>query len=448
MSLKFDQLPDVLLEGIFKQSDPKELFKYRFLNKYLLKIINYVINYNLIHSLYYSGNLDCYDAYQQRFIEQNGSLMKHLIIEGHGTVYLKYNPKLFIHYIENNGDVNNDSSKTKTNLSQLRKLIISGYDDERLLNSDKYCLNQIEVFEVSGSYIVVKDIIQYFNPNKLKSFIVYSVKRLNLDGLDVLKSKFNKLKVLKLEADEIVIPSNKLDSKLSFVSRLDLEINAGRFNSFNFNYFGDLKKLKSIKLIDRSGDIFRVDSTNKNLKMIMGSNIITLGHFDFESSTNFSSKYTTVFGIKVPVDSSLKSPVAYELMKLSSLKEIYIKEISANLLKYISLFRNIQKIQISNHNKIGKAEIEHIIKNSLFKCKFIKQIEIKHFRASFRDLVFLSLVFPNLKVFKATVTFHLSEYKQSDYYITSPLLLVAPINDKTLYKKLIKHQMIDWYVLD
>ncbi|KAI9291907.1 hypothetical protein K502DRAFT_332797 [Neoconidiobolus thromboides FSU 785] len=198
MSLKFDQLPDILLEEVFKLLNPNELFNYCFLNKCLFKIIDCVIKYNLTYSVYYFGE---YQNYQKEFIEKNRLLMTHIVIESDPSKYLNSCPNLkSIEFYGINSEINDDSSEisnseihdsateTRAELPGLKKLGIFGLSYMDALSLFKSYLNQIEVFEIEGSEITIKDLIRDFNANKLKALRIYSEYNLYLVGLDVIKA--------------------------------------------------------------------------------------------------------------------------------------------------------------------------------------------------------------------------------------------------------------------
>ncbi|KAI9298401.1 hypothetical protein K502DRAFT_346132 [Neoconidiobolus thromboides FSU 785] len=152
MPLKFDLLPDLLLERIFKLSDPFELFKYRFLSKYLFGIVSRVIKYNLTFSVYNQEGFDKYWYYQLKFIKENGQLMRHININSTIINYLNYCPNIkSIEYVTTPGnEIDMKFESLELELSRLKKLILKLSNFPSLLNIFLGSLNQVEVFEYEG----------------------------------------------------------------------------------------------------------------------------------------------------------------------------------------------------------------------------------------------------------------------------------------------------------
>ncbi|KAI9298239.1 hypothetical protein K502DRAFT_322863 [Neoconidiobolus thromboides FSU 785] len=88
MELKFDQLINVLLEDIFKLLDPEEVIDFCFLSKELFNIVSEIAKYNPTYPLYDQNKTGRYWNYREKFIKNNGGLMKHINIESENIEYL------------------------------------------------------------------------------------------------------------------------------------------------------------------------------------------------------------------------------------------------------------------------------------------------------------------------------------------------------------------------
>ncbi|KAI9295246.1 hypothetical protein K502DRAFT_365174 [Neoconidiobolus thromboides FSU 785] len=259
MRLKFDDLPVLLLEEVFECLNPIELFDIQYLNRYLYQVINKVINYNSIYSMY---DNTIYGLYQERFIKENGKLIRHLNLSEKKLELINYCPNLtsikFGEFIRSDydGDYN---CKITMKLPKLKKLILSTYVNSiKLLGLFSCCLDQIEFIEVNefSKYDgEVKKVIKYFNADVVKKIELYYGGNLSLDGLDTIKAKFTKLKMLRLLANNNVFNSTKLDPAISFVSHLKLEIEGNLTVNFDINSLGNLQNLRSLKLLDNSAKI-------------------------------------------------------------------------------------------------------------------------------------------------------------------------------------------------
>ncbi|KAI9296232.1 hypothetical protein K502DRAFT_364289 [Neoconidiobolus thromboides FSU 785] len=95
--------------------------------------------------------------------------------------------------------------------------------------------------------LFIKDIIKYLDLNKLNVFKTNVDEGLCLDGLEIIKKEFNRLKVLHLMASIIYSNYDEFSPDFSFTSNVDLEISEGI--NFDIEELGNLKQLRSIKLI-------------------------------------------------------------------------------------------------------------------------------------------------------------------------------------------------------
>ncbi|KAI9291639.1 hypothetical protein K502DRAFT_326180, partial [Neoconidiobolus thromboides FSU 785] len=441
MPLRFDELPDILLEAIFKQLNSEELFNYRFLNKYLFKVINYIIKYNLTYSVYYVGK---YINYQQKFIENYGSLMKHINIGNNNFGIVNICPNLISLAYERqfddfNEEDDNDSEdksnigssngrkdnklRIKIKLPNLKKISISSIYYLESLGLFKDYLNQIDTFEIIGDDIIIKDVVQYLNSTKLQSFKLYSFDYLDLDGLDRIKIEFTKLKLLQMETTDIIATPAEFNPNFNFISNLKLQVR-GEFNDFDITCFGNLKKLKSVELVDFSGSLFEVDDSGiSNMKLIQDSNVTTLGHLNSKAQFN-------------------------EFMKLTTLKEIYIKKLSIELLNFISLLSNVHKIYIEKFDiKARELFIDSIVASKINECKFIKKIEIEGLHESLKTFKCFLSIFPNLEIVIINNFAIIKTNQNTNYKYDTPLLFIAPDRDDGPYNDIIRNPMIDWLKL-
>ncbi|KAI9297001.1 hypothetical protein K502DRAFT_347521 [Neoconidiobolus thromboides FSU 785] len=474
MSINFDQLPDIVLEAIFKFANPDELFNYLLLNKYINKIIKYVIRKKLINSVYLKSRK--YSNHQIKFIKENPLLIKHMEIDNSNIEYLNCCPNVVsMEYKNPLGDINDSSSvdnsiKISTNFPNLKILKIFSFVSTRLPDIFDNYLDQVEELIIGGKNIILKNIIKYHTLKKLKVLVIYSKDELRLDGLDMVKTKFSKLKKLYLGTSGVFVNPVRFNPNINFSSNLELVIR-GEFKEFDISCLGNLKKLKSIKLIDYSGKIFEINENSNNMSFIEGSNIVSLGFL----------------GSKYQIDDSF--------MKLLTLKEVFIKEFSVEILQVISLLPNIEKMDITEFEQ-GVMDTIYF-EDDEFQCKFIKQITMSRFDDTLEDFACFLSLFPNLEVIKIYSFFPIyignpisdilvmplynlsnimapivntikpllnrltllsSLYnivnifsQESDillYEPKAPLLLIAPIVNSKVYNEIKKNPMIDIYLKD
>ncbi|KAI9291553.1 hypothetical protein K502DRAFT_357659 [Neoconidiobolus thromboides FSU 785] len=435
MRLNFDQLPDNLLENIFKLLHPVELFDLCLLNKCLLTVTKSVIRYNLTYSVY--DQFISYKNYQQEFIETNGLSMNHININESTLKHLSSCLNIRSINYESLYDHGN-KFPIKAKLPKLKKIVMCFSElTEELVIFNNY-LNQVEVFEVFKDEIVIEDFIKHLSSDKLKSLTLYSIYDLNISGLDTIKTKFKNLRVLHLKSLSFITTNGYVNPNISFNSSLNLKIEG--YIDFKVSCLGDLKQLNSIELLINNNTVF--DNTNKNeeriIESIKCSGYISLGYFEFSS------------------------PITHSFSNLPTLKEVYFTEFSKESLNSISLIPSIQVISFSFPYSDLKDLIEEFYcnkysdykeKRKLVKCNSVKKINFEDFYPlSDLYLYFLSF-FPNIKTIK---TDHLdalddNEMLKATYKFTSPLLLIAPINPYlpvAFYDELAKKPMLSWMKLD
>ncbi|KAI9294643.1 hypothetical protein K502DRAFT_361157 [Neoconidiobolus thromboides FSU 785] len=434
MSIQFDHLPIVLLEDIFKLLGPTELFDLRFLNKYLFNIANNTIKYNLSYSVCYYGS-DQYRIYQQNFIEQNGTMMKHIYLSNNNLELLNSCPNITsLQIIGQGDDFGYDEGidqhigfSIKKNLTKLKKLVIYNNNIIGYLKLFSSYLNQIETIELREIneehvfVISINNIVKHLIPNKLKS-LTLDIEELNLDGLDIIKTKFVNLKELNLINCDFTSRSINLNSNVNFASHLKLNIEGYFHDDFNIKLLGNLNCLRQIELRDTSTYLFDICS---DTKLIEKDNLFVSGRSDFNM------------------------PIDHYLTKLAYSKQFYIYTLSTGFFNILSLLPNIQhlfigRLSIDNDSLFQKSDLSETDK---YKFEFIKQITVD-FLILYLDefLSFLSF-FPNLQVIK--VPYFALRMRESTVVYNPPtsLLLIAPIPyncDPELYQALDQIFKINW----
>ncbi|KAI9293685.1 hypothetical protein K502DRAFT_366493 [Neoconidiobolus thromboides FSU 785] len=433
MTIKLEHLPDELLVDVFQLINPVELFQYCFLNKHFYQTIYKVIDFNLKLSIYNDDKYKAYSNLQQEYIKCNGNLMKHINISSDNIDYLNYCPNIesIFYYVCYDENINN---KLEIDLLKLKRLSIYSLnrDYNKIFKPISKYLNQIEQFELQTVNGDITSFINYLNPEKLESFKLNFSYDIYVDGLDIIKREFNKLKLLHLKSKGSIITSIEFDSKLNFNSNLKLIIEGYFDNDFNINCFGNLSKLNNIKLNDLSSSLFKLNNeSNMNILLKQGNTIIKLGSFSFlEDSDNI------------------------KMLRLTNLREISMKRLSSLLLDEISRLSNIQILTFDSLF----LNIDSIISNCILclknnepfpiQCSFIKQINVN--AISFTPLqffCFLSL-FPNLEKIHIK-QFNLLENSNIniDCEFTDPLLLILPYNvplSKEFYDLIINMPMLNW----
>ncbi|KAI9291742.1 hypothetical protein K502DRAFT_332928 [Neoconidiobolus thromboides FSU 785] len=431
MTLQFEQLSDILLQEIFEFIDVKDLFKFRFLNKYLFKIVNRVIKRNLIYSIYNQNGIDDkFGDYQNNFIIQYGPQMRHININSCNIYLLSYCPNIeSIRYNYLDGE-DCEKYELTEGLPKLRKMVMNLNYFQKSMDYFSTYLNQLEVFGITGTNITIGNCIKYFNPNKLYSFIVIGKGNLYLDGLDHIKRYFYKLKVLKIHSEsDFTTQRNELRSNISFNSNLKLEVK-GRF-SFSIKCFGDLKQLKSVKLFNNIYIHLDKNKRQDSIKLVEGSNILSLGYFHSNDFINCCKN-------------------------LPSLKEICIYFFSIESLASIALLTNIQTLHFTYlKNRFDGIDRKFILSNddackvkcNLDKCQFIKEITFDSFSASFEEFCYFLSFFPNLGILKIKNFELIDTDTEVECELTSCLFLVAPVipdMDPVLETKLETIPMFTW----
>ncbi|KAI9297636.1 hypothetical protein K502DRAFT_328001 [Neoconidiobolus thromboides FSU 785] len=434
MVLQFDLLSDILIEEIFQLVNPEELFDLCFLNKCLFKIVRNVIEGNLRYSIYNQEGFKKYQHdYQEKFIKEEGLSMKHVNINGNNIGLLHYCPNVASLNYNHTGN-NNNSNKLELRLPKLKKLNINCLKHRDSLNLFIDLLKQVEAIKISGHIIIINTIVEYFNPDKLHSLIIDAGHFLYLDGIDIVKVKFDKLKVLRLESKGFIDNSIPIDSNLNFVPNLRLEIIGDLDYNLDLKCFGDLKQLHSIKILNSNYHYFN-NRQHSDLTEIGNDNITALGYFELKYLDN------------------------YDFFKLPALKEIHVNDFSIKLLQSISSLSNIQIIHFVNLNfNITQIFDKFGLDNNNFckgqysriKCKFIKQIKIDFYNGSFDNLLDFLSSFTNIEVVSVKILDLISIDVKFNYKFTIPFLLFAPskyIMNIPFYIDPKKIPMLNWVSL-
>ncbi|KAI9290970.1 hypothetical protein K502DRAFT_358718 [Neoconidiobolus thromboides FSU 785] len=434
MSIQFDHLPIVLLEDIFKLLGPTELFDLRFLNKYLFNIANNTIKYNLSYSVcYYSVNNQC-RIYQQNFIEQNGTMMRHLHLYEDNLELLNNCPNITSLQIDGEGDdFDYDEGidqhiefSIKTNLTKLKKLVVCNNNIIGYLKLFSSYLNQIETIELMDIYkdsefeVNVDSIVKHLIPNKLKS-LTLNIENLSLDGLDIIKTKFVNLKELNLRNYNFTSRSINLNSNVNFASHLKLKIEGYFHDAFNIKFLGNLNCLRQIELKDTSVYLFDICS---DTKLIEKDNLFVSGRSDFNM------------------------PIDHYLTKLAYSKQLYVYDVSTSLVSVLPLLPNIRHLFIdylsmsyySSHN-FGLNEPRK------YKAEFIKQITVNQLSFYLDDFLSFLSFFPNLQVIKIRNFEFTIRESTVTYNPPTSLLLITSIphkHDPELYRALDQIFKMNW----
>ncbi|KAI9295184.1 hypothetical protein K502DRAFT_349295 [Neoconidiobolus thromboides FSU 785] len=446
MKLQLEYLSDILLEEVFKLINPKELFHLRSLNKYLFNIVNRAIEYNLSHCVYDKYEFKQYRRLQQLFIEGNGKAMKHLVIKHSNFEYLNYCSNITaVNYkdlfIEEDTIMDGIGNKIEIKLPKLKimtiDLLFVGCSD--ILNTFSNYLHQIEVIQLNGLLNEnIQCIIQSLNPNRLRSFSLYLISKLNLNGLDIIKSKFTKLNLLCLKSTYITTPS-EFNPNISFNSNLELIIEGVFDTNFDMSCLGDLNKLKRVKLIDKSGIYFNRNIRDDN-QILNNNGVSIISYFD------------------------INNPINNANINLLAPNRIYVNRVSIELLNLIYLLPNIESMCIDrldfdnkgvfNASKLTISDgtcMEYtsylFYKVNLIKCNFIKYIIIHKFQSCFDSLFYFMSFFPNLKVIKITHFILENSSIEVNYDPITPLLLITPMEssvDSKAYSELDKIPKLRW----
>ncbi|KAI9296737.1 hypothetical protein K502DRAFT_158272 [Neoconidiobolus thromboides FSU 785] len=410
MVLKFCQLSDVLLEDIFKLLHPEELFDLCFLSKELFDIVNRVIKYHSIYSVYFQVGFTKYQKYQYKFILENGILMNHIYVKDDTIRFLDSCPNLTsIHASIDTVDIN----KLEIELPKLRKLSIDSSNFKESLNVFNSYLNQVVVFECIGLNISIEEVVKELNPDKLIALKVYSIGGIDIKGLDTIKTKFINLRRLNLKSDEHIEINNQINPSINFVSNLKIEIRGYLGNDFNIKYFGDLNKIKGIKLMNYNSLYFNNNNKHNNMVLIENSNVVGLGYFN------------------------PRNPINYDLLKIPTLKDVYFWDFTKETLNLIPLLTSTQiinfgSIRLDLEKLFAKLDLTrndfYDEKFKLLQSSLIKEIKINCLYSTFEAFAFFLSLFPNLKVIKAEALYFINRDTGLDYVHTAPLIFIAPFS--------------------
>ncbi|KAI9298549.1 hypothetical protein K502DRAFT_362294 [Neoconidiobolus thromboides FSU 785] len=432
MPLSFTDLSDVLLEEIFQFINPEQLFELRLLNEVIYNIVNKVIKINLIYSNYNHSKHRRYKSYQLKFIKENGSLMKHLNITSNEMEYIGYCSNIVSLYYENLFNSSDNNNELGVSLPKLKRLVIKSLDSglTHYLELFSRYLTQIEMIEVYTYNLNMGTVINYLNPGILKSLKLHVTGGdLELHGLDRIKSEFVNLKVLYLKSkDHISVPIN-FSFNLSFIAHVKLELEGPLDFDFIVNYFGDLKVFESIKLIDNSSPGLIGNDVTIDLTLFEGVKLNTLGYISMKNNTGF------------------------ELLKLPSLKQVYIKNLSKDLLRSIASLPNVNTIYIDRlYFDIKEMAYETNINETCnYKCTHIKNITINYFYPLVEEFFDFLSFFPNLQLIRINKFNLMDVNTESIFELKTPLLLVAPIThflDSKLCDRLKQVPMLSWIKLE
>ncbi|KAI9296547.1 hypothetical protein K502DRAFT_328943 [Neoconidiobolus thromboides FSU 785] len=438
MSIQFDHLPIVLLEDIFKLLDPTKLFDLRFLNKYLFNIANNTIKYNLSYSIYYYNVSNQYRVYQQNFIEQNGTMMKHIYLYDDNLKLLNKCPNITSLEIDDRGDDFDYDEDTdyidehiefsiKTNLTKLKKLVIYNNNIVGYLKLFNNYLNQIEIIELREIYkdhgfgINIDNIVKHLIPNKLKS-LTLDINELSPHILNVIKTKFVNLKELDLAWCNFHDTPINLNPNVNFASHLKLKIEGCFGNNFNIEFLGNLNCLKQIELKDTSTYLF---DTCSDIKLIEKDNLFVSG------------------------ESNFNMPIDHYLTKLAYSKQLYVYNLSAPLFNILPSLPNMLHLFIG-HLSMNYYYSSHnfdLNEPSKYKVDFIKQITVIQLDLYLDEFLSFLSFFPNLQVIKIRCFKLVIRESTVTYNPPTSLLLITSIpykHDPELYRALDQIFKMNW----
>ncbi|KAI9291899.1 hypothetical protein K502DRAFT_332811 [Neoconidiobolus thromboides FSU 785] len=447
--MEFDQLPSDLLYGIFKQISIRELFNLRLLNKGLYNVIQGAIKFKLIYSKYSeddfedelvdtSLNFTNFIKYQQEFIFKDGEIIKHLIVDDDTINYINYCPNLTAITYHKRVVGIPISGRIKIQLPKLKKIFIDAIfsNSSSTLNLFEKYLNQIEDLNIKCNAGDIKDIIKCLDPSKIKSLKIFCRTTLNFDELDKIKTEFINLEELCLKAYDSIEVTTMFNPSINFASCLKLEIKAPFGTNFNISYFGDLSKMKKIKYIDCSSSYLEINKKDV-MNILKNTNITSLGYLNLFKLVNC------------------------DLSNFSALEEVYISQVTKEILKAISLVPTIQKIHVDYLRYAIKGitkELNFNIDKTVnttncneYKCKHVNQIIVEFgYGTRLDDFLLLLEFFPNLKAIKL-IDFTLKDAgSEVNYRLTTPLLIIAPdvpTIDNELYDKLVNIPLLTWLSL-
>ncbi|KAI9295013.1 hypothetical protein K502DRAFT_365375 [Neoconidiobolus thromboides FSU 785] len=442
MSSKFDTLPDILLEEIFKLISPIKLFEYRLLNKTLYRVINHSIEYNLTHSVY----SNTYENYQQAFIKEKGSMVSHLNLNEDNIELINYCLNVRSITFVNNHTNNLEIGRLTVGLPYLKSIAILIFEDNQLcLNLFESYLLQIETFTISYYKGSIETLIGYLSPLNLKRIKLYNYYCRSIVGLDQLKVKFGNLKLLKISGYIHCVSSNS-NPNINFNQDLNLVLKCNLDPDFNISSFGDLKVLKSAKLITYTSKI-----NECNFEAIKHSNIhtLSLGESDILSKKDFTALYT------------LKSIYYYD-------------KVSKDIIRLLSLMLNVTRVVFYrvdfsndkfilnefglNNSKLSNSEYykQPVNQTNLIQCKSITKIKIQFLTSSLQNLFYFLVLFPNVNKLRISDDFQILEIGEEIrdkpnkplYFTFRDYLGYLPHNVELFYSRLNSIAMLTWFNLD
>ncbi|KAI9296738.1 hypothetical protein K502DRAFT_347784 [Neoconidiobolus thromboides FSU 785] len=133
-------------------------------------------------------------------------------------------------------------------MPKLRKVLLLCYECKKGASIFNKYLSQLKVLNFSAEHIPIFTLVENLNLNILRSLIVSSINLLYLDESNMVKTRFNNLKVLNLESDIFIVIPNKLNLRTDFNSILTSKVQRRFYDELGVRYSSGLNQIKSIKL--------------------------------------------------------------------------------------------------------------------------------------------------------------------------------------------------------
>ncbi|KAI9292867.1 hypothetical protein K502DRAFT_63710 [Neoconidiobolus thromboides FSU 785] len=428
--LKFEDLPDIILEEIFDLIPPYGLIKLSTLNKFFNKFISRMIfnkKCNLVPEFYID------DKFRDEFITRNGNNMNHLSVVSNNNIrYLKLCPNissLSIHCYNNLNELGLAIASNSFPRLRTLKLKISCEKSEFItfLLTIKPTLYNIENLHIERFRYRLDETIGYLNTNKLDEVVSY----LNP----------NKLKILKICSDFSSIVDLDSLKQLDELKSLKL-LSVTCYKRLYNRVFHDIVLYESPTKFDVTLKYFNgYLEQHKNLSRFNEIYIDTVnGEFDFRTLNKIDKQKIRALGYinhKMLETIDLKSLVNLKKVSITEKDElpIIIGSISSvstiHTIELCFVEQPIKPHKLVSLRDFDLRKIKHtntyyhkrpLNKQHFIQCSFIKQLTFINCFVSLQDIFDALYLFPNIE----SVTFKkftFKKYKEKIVYsLSSPIL--------------------------